>query len=155
MMLTCCAWRLFPLPFNVGLELDNSTKKKHYKTTLEEWKVGARSSDPRLQLQFCFVLASHIHLDKFDVYLKRILLFVLFLYMILYPHSRQRIGSRDLISFSVWHSKRKQKHGNDTKSINKHIAFHNTSHYTHHGFGTQFNAWQGFLFSNLQCGLSK
>ena len=105
--------------------------------------------------QFCFVLASHIHLDKFDVYLKRILLFVLFLYMILYPHSRQRIGSRDLISFSVWHSKRKQKHGNDTKSINKHIAFHNTSHYTHHGFGTQFNAWHGFLFSNLQCGLSK
>ena len=154
-MLTCCAWHLFPLPFNVGLELDNSTKKTHYKTTLEEWKVGARSSDPRLQLQFCFVLASHIHLDKFDVYLKRILLFVLFLYMILYPHSRQRIGSRDLISFSVWHSKRKQKHGNDTKSINKHIAFHNTSHYTHHGFGTQFNAWQGFLFSNLQCGLSK
>lgn len=75
--------------------------------------------------------------------------------MILYPHSRQRIGSRDLISFSVWHSKRKQKHENDTKSINKHIACHSKSHYTHHGFGTQFNAWHGFLFSNLQCGLSK
>lgn len=156
MMLTCCAWRLFPLPFNVGLELDNSTKKKTLQNNFGREKSRYQEQcDPRLQLQFCFVLASHIHLDKFDVYLKRILLFVLFLYMILYPHSRQRIGSRDLISFSVWHSKRKQKHGNDTKSINKHIAFHNTSHYTHHGFGTQFNAWQGFLFSNLQCGLSK
>lgn len=110
--------------------------------------------DPRLQLQFCFVLASHSSTCLMFI-TKRILLFVLFLYMILYPHSRQRIGSRDLISFSVWHSKRKQKHENDTKSINKHIACHSKSHYTHHGFGTQFNAWHGFLFSNLQCGLSK
>lgn len=104
--------------------------------------------DPRLQLQFCFVLASHIHLDKFDVYLKRILLFVLFLYMILYPHSRQRIGSRDLISFSVWHSKRKQKHGNDTKSINKHIAFHNTSHYI---MGLELNLMRGMDFYSVIC----
>lgn len=35
---------------------------------------------------------------------KRIHRFVLFLYMILYPQSLHRIGSRALISFSVWHS---------------------------------------------------
>lgn len=40
---------------------------------------------------------------------KRILRFVLFLYIILYPHSRQRIGSLDLISFSVWHSKQENR----------------------------------------------
>lgn len=146
----------FPSPFQCWPRIGQFHQKKTLQNNFRRVKSRYQEQcDPRLQLQFCFVLASHIHLDKFDVYLKRILLFVLFLYMILYPHSRQRIGSRDLISFSVWHSKRKQKHGNDTKSINKHIAFHNTSHYTHHGFGTQFNAWQGFLFSNLQCGLSK
>ena len=35
---------------------------------------------------------------------KTINLLVLFLYMILYPHSRHRIASRGLISFSEWHS---------------------------------------------------
>lgn len=33
-------------------------------------------------------------------------LFVRFLYIIRYPHSRQRMGSRGLISFSWWHSEK-------------------------------------------------
>ena len=140
----------FPSPFQCWPRIGQFHQKKTLQNNFGRVKSRYQEQcDPRLQLQFCFVLASHIHLDKFDVYLKRILLFVLFLYMILYPHSRQRIGSRDLISFSVWHSKRKQKHGNDTKSINKHIAFHNTSHYTHHGF--ELNLMRGIDFYSVIC----
>lgn len=40
-------------------------------------------------------------IDSRHQYLHR---FVRFLYMIRYPHSRQRIGSRGRISFSWWHS---------------------------------------------------
>ena len=38
----------------------------------------------------------------------RILLLVLFLYMILYPHSRHLMGSLAFISFSLWHSTNKK-----------------------------------------------
>jgi hypothetical protein len=47
----------------------------------------------------------HLQWERWHlVVLIRIHLLVLFLYMMRYPHSRHRIGSRGLISFSWWHS---------------------------------------------------
>ena len=56
-------------------------------------------------LKLCLKNFSYTWRENIDIhYSIRIHLLVLFLYMMRYPHSRHRIGSRGLISFSWWHS---------------------------------------------------
>ena len=47
---------LFPVLFNVGLELGQGTEKKHYKTTLEERKTGMSL--------IVGVIAKNIHIEE-------------------------------------------------------------------------------------------
>ena len=50
---------LFPVPFNVGLELGQGTEKKHYKTTLEERKTGIRAMS-----LIVGVIEKNIHIEE-------------------------------------------------------------------------------------------
>ena len=69
-------WHVVLDVFSLSLSMLASNWTTPPKKTLQNnfGRVKSRyqeQSDPRLQLQFCFVLASHIYLDMFDVYLKK------------------------------------------------------------------------------------
>ena len=72
MMLTCCPWHLFPLPFNVGLELDNSTKKNiqnNFGRVKSRYQEQCDPSWVSLIAASILLCTGKSYLDMFDVYL--------------------------------------------------------------------------------------